>query len=165
MELGRRPGRRPVTLAALALAAHLTGRFDNPTLYPPAKVSLPDPAAAHLRYPRGACTDRGGPFGVPVARLAELAGFAYPRATVIKVARAAATPVRVAVEAALGGAPVDDVVALCAEQNPSPIAAAPTTLTVERSARVPRRSRSLRPCRLNEPAPDLRALGLLAATT
>ena len=163
MELGRRPGRRPVTLAAPALAAHLTGRFDDPALFPPANVSLPDAVAAQLRYPRGWCTDRVDPFGVPVARLAELASFAYPGATAIKVARAAATTVWVAVEAALGGAPVDDVVVLFAEQNPSPIAAGPTMLTAERTARVPRRSRSFGPCSLDEPPADLRALGLLAA--
>ena len=152
-------------LAELALAAHLTGRFDDPILLPPAELSRPDAVAAHLRYPRGSCTDRVGPVGVPVARLAELAGFAYPRATLMRLAQAAATTVWVAVEDALGGAPVDAVVALFAEQNPSPIAAAPTMVTAERTARVPRRSRSLRPCRLNEPPADLRAFGLLAATT
>lgn len=164
MELGRRPGRRPVTPAALASAAHPTGRFDDPTLLPPANVSRPDAVAAHLRHHRGSCTDRVGPFGVPVARLAELAGFVYPRDTVIKVARAAATTVWVAVEAELGGAPVDDVVALCAEQHPSPISAASTMLTAERTARVSRCSRSFGPCRLNKPPAGLRDLGLLAAT-
>ena len=124
-----------MTLAALAPAAHLTGRFENPALLPPANASPPE-AAAHLRHPRGSCTDRGGPFGVPVARLAELAGFAYPRATLIKVARAAATTVWESVVAALGGAPVDEVVALTASRGIGVLWATHLVAEAERAHRV-----------------------------